>query len=98
MLLRRSLVYRYTCFVGMKFSNGFVSAEDGSFNMVRIIRITCKVDNSDTRVATNEVRCAQNNDAIFSILNFSVLLTTTEIIKKCHSGEARLHRGFYREP
>lgn len=65
----------------MKFSNGIVSAEEGSFIMVYIIRITWKVDNSDTRVATNEVRCAQNDDAVFRILNSWMLLTTTEIIK-----------------
>ena len=48
-------------------------------------------------MATNEVRCAQNNDAIFRILNCYVLVTETEIIKKYHSGEACLHKEFNRE-
>ena len=52
----------------MKFSNWIVSAEGGSFILVHIIRIIWKVDNSDTGVATNEVRSAQNDDAIFELL------------------------------
>jgi len=84
MWVRRSLVYRYTCFIGMKFSNWIVSAEEGIFILVHVIRITWKVDNSDTGVATNEVRSAQNDDAIFRLLNCYVLVTTTEVITRYH--------------
>jgi len=84
MLVRRSLVFGYTCFIGMKFSNWIVSAEEGSFILVRVIRITWKVDNSDTGVATNEVRTAPNDAAIFRLLNCYVFVTTTEVITRYH--------------
>jgi len=45
-------------------------------------------------VATNEVRCAQNDDAIFRLLSCYVLVTTTEVITRI----GNYNRSYYKIP